>query len=249
MTKARRSHANRMMRSELRSFVAANWKRFLLVELLFIAGAVTMGGLTLTSVHSSGGIFLGGFAAGVLIAAIQAMIVVAWLLSGQGYSYAQGDLGESLTREELEKAKKAGLIFDWVDNIELNKQDIDHLVVSPTGVIAVETKFKARQVTAHDLLANINQSVRSARKAQSVLLSKDVAKPQEVRSLVVVWGKAPGFEEAITAEMAGRVIRGPALLDWLAALQGIGIDKTDGLQLVSSLEAFALNHRPSTVRR
>jgi len=59
-------------------------------------------------------------------------------------SQLRGAWGEENTRSELERAKRKGLIWGWVDSVTLAAGDIDHLVVTKSGgLVAIDTKWRA----------------------------------------------------------------------------------------------------------
>jgi hypothetical protein len=86
-----------------------------------------------------------GFTAGFVVGAslTAQLAIVAWMsLEASGArSYAIGWVGESNTADELDRLGRDWLRIDNVPSGDLF--DVDHVLVGPPGVFAVETKFTA----------------------------------------------------------------------------------------------------------
>lgn len=75
---------------------------------------------------------------------------------------------------------------------ELSDGDVDHLVIAPCGVLAVETKYRFAQSDKHRLTQqrhrDLDSARRAARKVSSLLRSKTIGYDGAVTSVLVVWG-------------------------------------------------------------
>jgi hypothetical protein len=137
-----------------------------------------------------------------------------WAHTG-AFSLLIGGQGEDDTRAELQTAVRSGGIFGWVDSIELERCDIDHLVASPAGWYAIDTKWRSRSLTQTDLDRDAASAGRAARKAHFVLRAHGVA--ASVRPAVVVWGGAATTlpEEGVRHASGVQFVSGRHLLGWL----------------------------------
>ena len=111
--------SRRRYRWALRRWLFTNWLPVGICTTCFLmAGAVMplfVDGYVLGAVH--------GLLVGLLVLAITTSFLVHTNSTGQ----LAGAWGEEFTREELGKAKRRGLIWGWVDSIERNGADVDHL--------------------------------------------------------------------------------------------------------------------------
>jgi hypothetical protein len=170
------------------------------------------------------------------------MIGFAFLLSGDATYLIAGALGEAHTTEELEDARKAGSIWSYVANVEASGRDVDHVVLTPSGVLAVETKWRFRGATETWLRESAVKAESAARQARLVLKSKTIDVRTDVRPLVVVWGGArreiPGHQVVGGVE----VIRGDHLLTWLRGCATGMLAQDHAAALQAKLEVFAATH-------
>jgi hypothetical protein len=89
--------------------------------------------------------YVTGFVHAFVVMALLAIFGLAFLLEGNGALLLAGMYGEEYTREELRAASKRGYVWGAVHNTEVGPQDIDHLVLTPAGVLALETKWRFRR--------------------------------------------------------------------------------------------------------
>lgn len=87
-----------------------------------------------------------------VLGALQAALVATYLhlvhsaflaFDGEAIRELRGAWGEENTRSELQRARRKGLIWGWVDSITLQAGDLDHLVVTRNGgLVAVDSKWR-----------------------------------------------------------------------------------------------------------
>jgi hypothetical protein len=76
---------------------------------------------------------------------------------------------EDNTRTELERARRKRLVWGWVDSIELQVGDIDHLVViRHGGMVAIDAKWR-NQTTDEDVAATADSARRAGLRAEGLL--------------------------------------------------------------------------------
>ncbi|MFO6451247.1 MULTISPECIES: nuclease-related domain-containing protein [unclassified Aeromicrobium] len=166
---------------------------------------------------------------------------------GEAIKHVRGAWGEENTRSELRRAKRKGLIWGWVDSIELEHGDIDHLVVTRNGgILAVDSKWRSGY-TDHDrdaMASSANRvNLRSRGVIQSVLSRQRAGRRSagpaiRVRPVVVVWG-ALQSELPDTAQAGGvPFVAGRRLVTWLKQLDGDAIDSVSAADLLSRIEKF-----------
>lgn len=235
MGKRRRSFAERELRRELSRFLSLN--RRLLLQSTGVA-AVTC--VVPVAMGSPG--YTTGFVHAFVGTALLAIFAFAFLFAGGGALVVAGTYGEAYTQKEIEKALKLGRVWGAVHNIELGSLDIDHLVLSPGGVLVLETKWRFKGADRRWLAAAVGQAESSARKARSVLRSEDVGHVSEVRPVLVVWGG--GRRELAASQVVSGVdvVRGDALLPWLEQCGRGRLAEDHAEELLRRLTAFARAH-------
>lgn len=101
----------------------------------------------------------------------------------------RGDLAEQWSAEAFGKVRG----WQIINGLTFTDGDLDHVVVTPSGVLAVETKYRFQQPDKQRLAAqrrkDLDSAKRAARKTASLLRSKDVGRSAAVMPVLVVWGK------------------------------------------------------------
>ncbi|NHC23652.1 NERD domain-containing protein [Nocardioides sp. IC4_145] len=189
------------------------------------------------------------------VGATQAGMVAAFLLLIQSAFFAhereavsqlRGAWGEDNTRSELQRAKRKGHVWGWVDSIQLQGSDIDHLVVTKCGgLVAIDSKWRSHGNDVAQMAASARRAAMRAEGITRTLLANErgarhrsKAKPLTVTPVVVVWGAAQhdvpdGYSADDVAFIAGR-----RLLTWLATLETEQVSKEAGRDLVTRLEDY-----------
>src|SRR3954453_7939927 len=155
--------------------------------------------------------YLGGLACGVRLAGFVAVVSWTYLTVGDGARYLHGAWAEDWTREELQAAVKRGDAWQVVDNIQLQGGDIDHVLITPRGVLAIETKYYGREGRARYVAEHAGQAKRSARRVAG-LLGTVKAHRHPVHAMLVAWGPgARGLTDAPTPNdvviVSGKTLR------------------------------------------
>lgn len=229
----RKSFVRRKLRRDLRSFVRLNWRAVL------VAAGIVAAVIAFEHLFAHG--WTEGFIDGLLVAAMVAGLGLVFLLSAGGAMLLGGAWGEDATKEALKAAQKKGHIWGAVHNIELGKADIDHVVVAPSGVYALETKWRFVDHTPAVLAEFAQQASRNARKTASVLRSQTVTTPHDVVPLVVVWSKGQhGLPDDGLLVDGVLVVAGSDLSRWLSRQQTGRMAQDNAELLLERLAAFAL---------
>lgn len=189
-----------------------------------------------------------GFLHSAILAAALAGIGLGFLThDARAMWLVRGAWGEDNTRDELKRASRRRVIWGWVDSVQLQAGDIDHLVVTrAAGLIAIDTKWRT-VVTAQDQAEMARAAAKVRLRADALvqqLLSRehgrhrDAKKVHRVTPVLVLWGperhRVPeGFQlEGID------VIDGGDLLKWLKRQSGDRIDKVAGREIIRLLATF-----------
>ena len=232
MTK-RHSYARRQARKTFRAFVAANRR------LIAVVGVVLA--LSLVPTYLTDDAWSQGFLTGMVAMAFLGVLAVGFAVHTEGLQQLAGAWGEDNTRDELDKARKRGHIWGAVHNIEFGGfGDIDHVVLAPGGVLALETKWKFRDLARAWLHKDLRQASAAAAKTRSVLRSKGFDVLHDVTPVVVVWGKG-GHEIADGGELVDGVhlVYGGELADWLVRWGSGRLAQDNAEPVLAKLEAFA----------
>lgn len=197
--------------------------------------------------HSSS--FQKGLLVGILSTAAAAMSIIAFLAAGGIYPYV-GSLGEDLTREELKRATKQGWTWGWVDNLETTDGDIDHALVAPRGLVALETKFHlSDKRDLKRLQSDARQAQRGADKLRSIVRSVHVKHAVEVLPIVVVWGPMQADLKGSREIDGVTIVPGADLREFLSTLKSGLVSEDNGEQLLESLRGFRDRVQPGLSRR
>jgi hypothetical protein len=232
MTK-RHSYARRQMQITFRTYLAANWRPLILLALVLSAATLP--------VYFTDHRWQQGFMTGVMATAFLSLTVLGFALHTEGLQQLAGAWGEDNTCAELDKARKRGHIWGAVHNIEFGGfGDIDHVVLTPGGVLALETKWKFRELARNWLHKDLRQASSAAGKTRSVLRSKGIDAVHDVTPVVVVWGKG-GHEIADGGEVVDGVhlVYGGELADWMARWGTGRLAQDNAEPVLAKLETFA----------
>jgi hypothetical protein len=242
------SYPARQLRRRRNAWMRHNAK----IVALVIVGTIALGAFAsviLLTVPMPARLYVMGVSHASLVAAGLHLLNSAFLAHDQQAVWQlRGAWGEDNTRTELQRAKRKRLIWDWVDSVELQAGDIDHIVVTRRGgVVVIDSKWR-NQVTKEDVPAMARSSRNAALRAEGVLRSvlqrergarhRTNAKPVTVTAAVVLWGAArtgvPGH-----ANVDGvRFLDGRQLLKWLAELDGHEVPRESARDLVNLLEDY-----------
>jgi len=129
-----------------------------------------------------------------------------------------GDLGEQFTAAELRTLSRSG--WSVVNHVLLQTRDIDHVLVGPGGVIAVETKWSSLPWTVdppENRIRDAVESIRAHARQLTLWHSLKSLGVGQVRPVLILWG-ARADEIPLTLADGVPVAGGPAARAWLATL-------------------------------
>lgn len=216
------ARAGRWTRSRNRSrhwrFLRLQWRLLTVVSLMAVAAVVGVAVL----VHSA---FLRGLLIGSAATAMASGVIVLMMQVSGTAAASMGVTAEQWTASELRPLRKAG--WRLLNQVALQRWDIDHVLVGPVGVVAVETKWSADgwvlDPPSPRLLKAVDQVRRNARDLRNwhPLRSQGVG---SVSAVVFLWGGQGGAAAKPDAPCTigdVEVVFGlKAARAWRAAVQG-----------------------------
>lgn len=133
--------------------------------------------------------FVGGLMVGTISVATFAMLaVMVMLVTGTAYR-SMGATAEVWTAKELRSLRRDGWRF--ANHVALGKSDIDHVLIGPGGVVAVETKWSASTWVLDPPEPKLRDAVEQVqRNAKNLKYWHDFksAGPTDVESVLFLWG-------------------------------------------------------------
>ena len=166
--------------------------------------------------------------------------------SGEAIWHLRGAWGEDATRDELQRAKRRRIIWGWIDSVNLQDGDIDHLVLTRRGgLVAIDSKWRTASATDQVEMVRSAQKVRMRAEALAhTLLGSErgahraASNPLTILPAIVLWGpsqrEVPDHARSAGIDFVG----GQRLLGWLGELEGQPIDKDAAADLLRRLEKF-----------
>ncbi len=219
---------------------------------LVVVGVVVLGvvvSLILLTVPMPVRLYALGLTHAGLIAAALHLLNSAFLANDQEAMWQmRGAWGEDNTRSELQRAKRRRLIWGWVDSVELQAGDIDHVVVTRRGgVVVIDSKWRNR-IAREDVPAMADSARKAALRAEGVLrtvLKRETgarhrtnAKPVTVTAAVVLWGAARAGVPSNANIDGVRFLDGRQLLGWLAELDGHDVPREAARDVIKLLDDY-----------
>jgi len=238
----RRSYAQRLFRSALRSFVR---EAKLPIGVLLLAEGLIVA-ITLLGEPSR---FAQGLIIGVSSTVFLGFFVLLFLMVTGSVLTLAGIWGERFAKDELKMAVKRGHIWGFVSNVELGGFDIDSIAVAPGGVFALEVKAHLARRRRRDDSADLQQARYGARKAASIFRSVHVQSPHEVEPVLVLWGRRGADEvpaEGLTVDGVHVVAVGD-LANWLRRHRTGRISEDNAKAVLARLQDFKDTRRACQV--
>ncbi|GAA3650920.1 hypothetical protein GCM10022237_08340 [Nocardioides ginsengisoli] len=217
------------------------------VFVIGIGAAITVL-IAMTSSGPARAYLLGALHVG-LVATFLHVLNAAFLAHDQeAIRHLRGSWGEDNTRSELQRGKRRRLLWGWVDSIELQAGDIDHLVVTREGgLVMIDSKWR-NQVDTANVQAMAASAQRARRRAEGVarsLLSAERTHRHRARlqsvnvtPAVVVWGAARTGVPDDTVVDGVHFIDGRRLLTWIATLDGHSVPRDAARDILARLGEF-----------
>jgi hypothetical protein len=165
-----------------------------------------------------------------------------WLLSQDGFDRVRlGAEAKRWTSSTLRKARRAG--WKVVDSIPFEGFDVDHVLVGPGGIYAIETKFTSASwhVTEGRLVSPFGdpiwQARYGARKIKLLLGSR--GKDVVVSAVVLAWGKGARTLPRSCVEGV-IVLPGRGIRTWMAEMSvaEVSLTHAEVREVIGTLDDF-----------
>lgn len=217
----------RMLRREAWRRARCSWRRLLVFLVGWVVLTVVVSGLQQTE-------FLRGLFAGLMLGLLGLFVMV--FLVATGIAHRQmGGAAEQWTAE-LFKELDRGRWF-VVHDVSFEQMNVDHVLVGPGRIYAVETKWTSWHGNPRFLQSARWCAERGARKLQRLLASRGLSR--KVTAFVVVWG--PGTEgmspEPVWKDGVG-LVAGVHAEAWLARLRSSGSGLARDLSAEQAISGF-----------
>jgi hypothetical protein len=234
-----------------RRFLQWSKKNLLLIAILTagVIGLLTVEVFLFTVVMTPNAFtwwLLGAFPA-TLVAVYLHLLHAAFLANdGQAIWHLRGAWGEENTRSELHRAKRKRLIWGWVDSINLQAGDLDHLVVTRNGgLVAIDSKWRNNANDTIDMAKAATKAQMRAEALARTLLKNELGarhrakiNPLRVTPVVVLWGAAHhGVPDGANVDGID-FISGRRLVEWLRKLQDQPVSQSAAVDVVRRLEDY-----------
>lgn len=222
---------------QLTGFLRTNWW-----PILAFAGLCAIATIPVTLV-------LRGYLLGVAHGAVAIFFVAAvrhlFLVYTGSTRELSGAYGEDNTRDVLRQAKRRRHIWNSIDNLEIQSGDVDHLVIAPAGIYAIDSKWHATDLTDAALERDVATARAAARRANLILRSIHLQAP-EAQPIVVVWGRGQRHLPEAGSVVGGvLILRGSALRGWLSQRPAGAISQEHATDAVTKLRLFKARVDPS----
>lgn len=215
----------RRVHAEQRAFL---WKNRRPVSGLLLVGIVT----TILVAWIQRTEFSRGFMVGFFVALTFAGVWALFALHGFAHR-GMGAAGEEWTSSALRKLPRKS--WAVIDDVTFSDGNVDHVVIGPNAVYAIETKWSSGELESDRLLRASAQAERNAERIRRLLRSHKV--DREVVPVLVLWGTAERpFEGERETRGATRVVAGSDLKDWRAW----AVERSSGALDREALEALLL---------
>ena len=157
----------------------------------------------------------------------------------------RGAWGEEATRDELRRAKRKRVVWGWIDSIEFQAGDLDHLVLPRKGgFVVIDSKWRSDGADAIEMAASARRARLRAEGLTRTLLKSERGSHRakgntvSVIPLVVIWGPAQHQVPDGCHVEGVDFIRGRALVSWLEAVRGSEVDRAAAKEALALLRQF-----------
>jgi hypothetical protein len=219
--------ARRIVRAERKALLTRNWQ--------LIAGgaggtAVVIG--ILVAIQNSS--FGRGLILGIGMCVVAFFAWYPFVVSGL-HARGIGVDAEQFTSQVLRKLDRRRWVV--IDHVAFDVHDIDHVVVGPGRVFAVETKWRSSPVERAERAQFAARATKHAEKLGRLLRSEGA--PAAVTPLLVIWGPGSHAMTKTVEEINGvKIVAGPSSKTWLPRLESSGSGIALNFPVIRALESY-----------
>lgn len=235
----RRSYPRRQMRHRLIEFLRINWL------VVFAFGGLGVVAVVPATVFLRRYPYLLGFVHGAVATFLVAGVGLIFLVFTGSTRYLSGAYGEDNTRDVLRRARRKRHIWGWIDNLEVQSGDVDHVVVAPSGIYAIDSKWHATDLSESILHADAAAARAAARRASLIMRSARL-QTLDVQPVVVIWGRWQRDLQNDAHVVDGvEVLKGLHLRNWLAERSSGTISAEHADEVLAKLRKFKARVDPT----
>jgi len=179
-----------------------------------------------------------GLMAGLVVGSLGMVLVLSLVRFG-----APSSSGHAAEQWSLQSLRKVG---GWLitPNLSFEGVDVDHVVVTRTAVLAVETKFRGKPFNADIERARhqreLDAAIRGARKVRLLLQSKKMRDHCDVLPVLIVWGHGrPALARGYRRDGEVYVLDGDHPELWAHLFAAPLLDRQSQLSLHRVIEDYA----------
>lgn len=212
------------------------WWRLLVLVIAWVPA--TIGLVWIQRTDFLRGLVVGAMAMGYVL------MVYAFLAAGRTVHFGMGAEAERWTTDAL---RKLGSPWRVIDDVSFSKGNVDHVLIGPSSVYALETKYMS---SADDrrLIAAGRQASEGARRIQRLLRSEGVER--DVVPVVVIWGRGRRRLGAPYQLRDGvRFVSGPDRSEWLDRLRRSADGEAADIEVYDALVDFVKRREVYEARR
>ncbi len=245
----RRPYSRRAMWSDFQAWVGRHRTLFLKLALLVVTViAFEIAILVLLRGHPVLAFVVGALCGGFLVGTGWVVSMMFMASRPAAIRQLRGAWGEDNTTSELKRARRKSLVWGWVDSVDLERGDLDHVVVTRRGgLLVIDSKW--RTVLGPDEPSRLSQqALVVARRAEALVGTvldaergrhRAAKRPISVRPVLVIWGPEQERVPPGGASMGEvTVVAGQELVAWLGGLSGDPVARDVAVDLVTRIERF-----------
>jgi hypothetical protein len=219
--------ARQVVRAQRKDVLKRNWQ-------LMAGGAGTIAVCVGVLVAIQDSAFGRGLTVGLGICVVAFFVWYPFVVSGV-HTRGIGVDAERFTSQVLRKLDRRRWVV--VDHVSFDRYDIDHVVVGPGRVFAVETKWRASPVERAQFAQLAARANKHAERLARLLRSEGA--PATVTPLLVIWGPGSHAMTRAVEEIDGvKVVAGPRSKRWLRRLEASGNGIELNFPVVRALERY-----------
>jgi hypothetical protein len=198
----------------------------------FVLAAVAVAGI-LTALFVPFVQFREGYA-GLALAVLAPLVVIS--LIGQNNPAADDAVADAWSLAPLRKTR------GWwvVDNLPFDRDDVDHVVVAPAAILAVESHYHPTTASAERLARELHSADRAAHKVRLLLRAERMRNVATVVPVLIVWGPgAPELPEGHEVRGGVHLVDGSHPQRWMHLFAAPRLSLTLRRELHARFEQFA----------
>lgn len=186
-----------------------------------------------------------GLSQGLLLGSFAGLVGLGFVVVSGTTFRPSRSWGADETSGVLRAAKRRGHVLGWVDRIRVDGGDIDHVVLTPSGVYALSSTWHNHGIAHATTQRDVGTAVETARRTEVAL--RLIGRPASVRPVVVVWGGDQRLVDTGWSQGGVDFIPGRDLRKWLISHRHgeSRFDRSSAHSMITGLKKFRRDARRS----